>query len=182
MTENGQTYFQCREEYYEDRRQTERALSVHPYMAFAGGSLTGGQDDLLSFAAEQGDCIQKIGIMAFDEAAEQRILLYGAGLTGFDVMRTGRLSVEFNRKGTSKGRALEYLSSILGVEARQVIAIGDNENDIAMIDWAGIGIAMGNAPENVKAKAEFVTKSNEEEGVAWALETISVLYTGADRC
>ena len=72
--------------------------------------------------------------------------------------------------GALKGmNALEHLCGLLGVGAGQVMAIGDNENDISMLAFAGLGVAMGNAPEHVKAAADFVTKSNVEDGVAWAL-------------
>lgn len=172
LTENGQTYLQCGDQYYEDSRRAEEAALAHPYMALAGLNRTGGKDDLAGFAERQGDHIQKIGIMVFDEAAENRVLAYGKSLPGFDVMRTGRLSVEFNRKGTSKGRALKSLCGLLGVEPGRVMAIGDQENDLAMLDFAGVGVAMGNAPEHVKRAADFVTKSNVEDGVAWALERL----------
>lgn len=57
-------------------------------------------------------------------------------------------------------------------DAGQVMAIGDQENDLTMLTWAGIGVAMGNAPEHVKQAADYVTKSNVEDGVAWALEKL----------
>lgn len=169
LTENGQTYFQCEDRYYEDSRQARTAALIHPYMALAGLNRTGGQEDLLGFAGKQGNGIQKIGIMVFDEEAEARILAYGTGLEQFHVMKTGHFSLEFNRRGTSKGNALEHLCGLLGVEAGQVMAIGDNENDSSMLAFAGLGVAMGNAPEHVKAAADFVTKTNVEDGVAWAL-------------
>ncbi|MDK2836759.1 MAG: hypothetical protein PWP21_1536, partial [Thermosediminibacterales bacterium] len=46
-----------------------------------------------------------------------------------------------------------------------IIAVGDNFNDLAMIEYAGLGVAMGNAPESVKQKANFVTDSNDENGI-----------------
>ena len=169
LTENGQTYFQCEDRYYEDSRQARTAALIHPYMALAGLNRTGGQEDLLGFAGKQGNGIQKIGIMVFDGEAEARVLAYGTGMEQFHVMKTGHFSLEFNRRGTSKGNALEHLCGLLGVEAGQVMAIGDNENDSSMLAFAGLGVAMGNAPEHVKAAADFVTKTNVEDGVAWAL-------------
>ncbi|WP_312974289.1 HAD hydrolase family protein, partial [Atlantibacter hermannii] len=50
------------------------------------------------------------------------------------------------------------------------MAIGDQENDIAMLEYAGIGVAMGNAIDSVKAVADFETKTNLEDGVAYAIE------------
>jgi hydroxymethylpyrimidine pyrophosphatase-like HAD family hydrolase len=52
------------------------------------------------------------------------------------------------------------------------VAIGDQANDIAMLDVAGFAIALGNAPDPVKAKADAITASNDEDGVAHAIETL----------
>ena len=52
----------------------------------------------------------------------------------------------------------------------ETIAIGDGENDISMLRWAGLGIAMANAPENVKAAADVIAPACDEDGAAWAME------------
>jgi Cof subfamily protein (haloacid dehalogenase superfamily) len=70
----------------------------------------------------------------------------------------------------SKSNAVKFVSERLGIHRSQVIAIGDNYNDEGMISWAGMGIAMGNAPEDVKATARYVTDTNNEDGVRKALE------------
>ncbi|MDY6785099.1 MAG: Cof-type HAD-IIB family hydrolase [Cyanobacteriota bacterium] len=70
----------------------------------------------------------------------------------------------------SKGAAVRFLTEeILGLEAQQVMAIGDNFNDAEMIAYAGIGVAMGNAPEPVRAMAKWTAPGVEEDGVAVAL-------------
>jgi hydroxymethylpyrimidine pyrophosphatase-like HAD family hydrolase len=51
-----------------------------------------------------------------------------------------------------------------------MMTLGDEENDLAMIDYAGLGVAMGNAIEPLKQKAQFVTRTNREDGVAYAVE------------
>ncbi|MDR7870596.1 MAG: Cof-type HAD-IIB family hydrolase [Tissierellaceae bacterium] len=70
----------------------------------------------------------------------------------------------------SKGNSLEYLCSHLNISSHEVIAIGDNENDISMIDFAGLGVAMGNGVEKVKSVADIVTSTNDEDGVAKVIE------------
>ena len=71
----------------------------------------------------------------------------------------------------SKGAALRYLAEdVLGLQSANVMAIGDNFNDLEMISYAGIGVAMGNAPDGVKAIAQWVAPSVEEDGVAAAIE------------
>ncbi|WP_204151459.1 Cof-type HAD-IIB family hydrolase [Leptolyngbya sp. CCY15150] len=71
----------------------------------------------------------------------------------------------------NKGVAVRYLAEqLLGLSAAQVMTIGDNFNDVEMLDYAQIGIAMGNAPEAVQAFADWTTADVEEDGVAIALE------------
>ena len=68
--------------------------------------------------------------------------------------------------GVNKGRALNELASKLDIPMSQVIAIGDSYNDIEMIKTAGLGVAMGNAPQEVKEVASFITKDNNHDGIA----------------
>jgi Cof subfamily protein (haloacid dehalogenase superfamily) len=69
-----------------------------------------------------------------------------------------------------KGEALRVLAARLGLRPQEVMAIGDAENDLDMIRWAGLGVAMGQAPHAVKAQAKWVTAPLEEDGAARALE------------
>lgn len=62
------------------------------------------------------------------------------------------------------------LAGKLGIKPEEVMTLGDQENDIAMIEFAGMGVAMDNAIPSVKEVANFVTKSNLEDGVAYAIE------------
>jgi len=70
----------------------------------------------------------------------------------------------------SKSKSLEYLSKLHQIKQSEIIAIGDNFNDLDMIEYAGLGIAMDNAPDEVKAQADLVTDSNADDGVAKAVE------------
>ena len=71
----------------------------------------------------------------------------------------------------NKGEAVRYLAEeLLGLQAQNVMAIGDNFNDVEMISYAGVGVAMGNAPDAVKAGANWVAPDVEEDGVATAIE------------
>jgi hydroxymethylpyrimidine pyrophosphatase-like HAD family hydrolase len=58
----------------------------------------------------------------------------------------------------------------LGIKREEVIAMGDSYNDLAMIEFAGLGVAMGNAPDDIKVKADFVTDTNMNDGVAKVVE------------
>lgn len=69
----------------------------------------------------------------------------------------------------TKGNAVHELATLLGIKQEEVMAIGDNENDLSMIEYAGIGVAMENALPSVKAICNKITLSNEEHGVAHAI-------------
>ncbi len=79
-------------------------------------------------------------------------------------------SLEIMDRYATKGRALEAVAAQLNIGQHEVMAIGDSYNDLPMIKWAGTGVAVGNAHPLVKKAADFVTVSNEEEGVVLALE------------
>ena len=72
-------------------------------------------------------------------------------------------------RGVSKGTGLEFLCRYLGIETSQVIAFGDQENDIPMLETAGIGVAMGNAQPAVKAAADVIARENDQDGLAETL-------------
>jgi len=78
--------------------------------------------------------------------------------------------LEVTSKGIDKGRTLERLALGLGLTAADVVAVGDSYNDVSMIEWAGLGVCMANGPEDVRRKADVVTGSNGEDGVAQAVE------------
>lgn len=77
---------------------------------------------------------------------------------------------EVVHKDSNKRHALEYLSRHFGIKKEEVIAIGDNFNDMDMMQYAGLGVAMGNAPQYLKESADYVTLSNDEDGVRHVLE------------
>lgn len=85
------------------------------------------------------------------------------------VVRSHDFFIEFVAKGVSKGDALARLAVHLEVPREQVIAVGDNENDLDMIRWAGVGVAMGNAPRSVQREADWVAPPVNEDGAAEVL-------------
>ena len=88
----------------------------------------------------------------------------------YTVVRSAPYFLEFLSKTCNKGEGVKSLAESLGIKREEVIAIGDAGNDLHMIEYAGLGVAMGNAFEEVKEKADFITKSNEEDGVAFVFE------------
>ena len=80
--------------------------------------------------------------------------------------------LEVMMKNISKGHSLQQLMQKFDIDAKDVIAFGDGENDLEMIQSAGIGIAMGNALDVLKQQADKVTLSNNEDGIYFALTSI----------
>jgi len=80
--------------------------------------------------------------------------------------------VELNAPKADKGNALLALADILHIPHEQTMACGDHYNDEAMLQKAGFSVAMGNAVPEIKAMCDFVTRTNEEEGVAYAIERV----------
>lgn len=86
-----------------------------------------------------------------------------------EIMDSSKYNIEITRKGVSKGKAVERLALLYGVKREEIMTIGDSQNDVSMIEYAGLGIAMGNAEDVVKQKANYITDSNDNEGVANAI-------------
>jgi Cof subfamily protein (haloacid dehalogenase superfamily) len=85
-------------------------------------------------------------------------------------MKSRDCLLEIIHKDVSKANGIDLLAKELGIKQSEVMAIGDEENDVSMIEYAGMGVVMENGNENLKKLAQFVTKSNQEDGVAHAVE------------
>lgn len=79
-------------------------------------------------------------------------------------------NVEINRKGVTKGHALQVLAERLHLKRDEIMAFGDSDNDNSMLEYAGVSVAMGNAPAHMKAAADIVAPTNAEHGVAAVIE------------
>jgi len=79
-------------------------------------------------------------------------------------------NLEVMNKGVTKGSAVKTIAELYGIGREEIIAVGDNENDMSMIEYAGLGIAMGNAEESLKNVADYITGDYQNDGVAEAIE------------
>ena len=93
----------------------------------------------------------------------------------FTIVRSAPFFLEFLSKKSSKGTAIKALATYLDIQKEEVICIGDAGNDLDMIEYAGLGVAMGNAFEEVKEAANYITLSNEEDGVAHVIEKFIIM-------
>jgi hypothetical protein len=86
------------------------------------------------------------------------------------VVRSHDLFVEVTSPSVSKGAALAFVAERFGVPRQQVIAVGDSGNDVSMVQWAGLGIAMANATPDVRAVADWVAPPVSEDGIVEVIE------------
>jgi Cof subfamily protein (haloacid dehalogenase superfamily) len=119
--------------------------------------------------AEQ-EQIGKCIIISFQKRKLQKLREELTAIGALEVVSSWENNIELNRKGTSKGKGVELLARYYNLKPEEVMTIGDGENDLTMLEYAGLGVAMGNAAETVKVKADFVTDTNDHHGVAKAIE------------
>lgn len=112
-------------------------------------------------------------ILWYDDAEKIAVFeeeMKRAAFNSVTVCTSQPMYLEFFNRKVSKAAALQRICDIYGIKREEVIAVGDANNDLEMIEYAGLGVAMANAAENVREKADFVTLSNEEDGVAYVIE------------
>ena len=85
---------------------------------------------------------------------------------------TGKVDVEIGSLNADKGLALSKLAEILSIDKSGIMAIGDNDNDVGMLRAAGTAVAMGNADDEVKRIADFITGDNNADGAAKVIEQL----------
>ncbi|MBI3913183.1 MAG: HAD-IIB family hydrolase, partial [Chloroflexi bacterium] len=90
--------------------------------------------------------------------------------TRLQVVRSFERYVELTHGDSSKGNAVKWLSAQWNIPREEIIAIGDQDNDRSMLEYAGLGVAMGNAIERLKSVAQFVAPSAAEDGAAVVIE------------
>ena len=114
--------------------------------------------------------VDEISVMFDKNSADQTAAIHNMrGIAGIEAVETIQCEFEIYDKSAGKGNALINLSEILGFLQKEVVAIGDSNNDLDMMEKAGFSIAMENASKQVKKAADVVTSSNDRDGVAEAI-------------
>lgn len=111
----------------------------------------------------------KFGFNIDDDEVRETIIKLLQEKGEFELSNSTPKNIEVNPIGINKAKGLKIVCEHLGIEMQHVMAVGDSLNDLAMIKEAGLGVAMGNAQEMVKDAADWVTASNDEDGVAMAI-------------
>jgi len=101
------------------------------------------------------------------ELYERLYVLFGKR---FDVTCSAEVLVEISPLNDNKGNALKFLANYYNIELASTVAVGDNLNDLSMINAAGIGVAVGNAVDELKAAADYVSDTNDNSAVAQIIE------------
>lgn len=114
----------------------------------------------------------KFGYFEENDGVRETIRRKLAELGEFEVTNSHPYNLEINPRGVSKAAALREVCRRLGLEMSEVAAAGDSLNDVEMIRSAGFGVAMGNAQPAVKQAAQWVTATNDEDGVALMIRKI----------
>jgi Cof subfamily protein (haloacid dehalogenase superfamily) len=113
----------------------------------------------------------KVLYVAEPEEIPMMAEILAAHFTGkAEIVQSHRMLIEIVPIDVNKGWALAWLASHLGIQQSAVLAIGDQENDVPMLSWAGLGIAMGNAVPAARHSADWVAPTLEDDGAAVALE------------
>lgn len=154
--------------YFEDRLCMEKLTPEgQNYVDLAGVEVTLVSDLLRSCPEPTKILISNYDETRLDQLAEILEAEFGGRLY---ITKSKPYYLELLHPDATKGKALQMLANHRGIPREAVIAIGDSFNDLEMIRYAGVGAVMGNAREEIKAVADYVTCSNEDDGVAEVLE------------
>ena len=138
--------------------------------------------DMEAFCSEHEGALDKMGFFSFDEALKTQIL------KDFEeqpfrpqllLSKSGAWNIEINMALANKGAAAAYVLKMLGYAPEQMIAAGDNLNDLSMLQLAGVSVAPANALAPVRAAADVVTEDCSRDGVEHFLETLPDLFAQA---
>lgn len=124
-------------------------------------------DDFVKSLPEK--CVKVIMLQAPNHLKEVETMLKPIINDKMTMTITKPFFLEFMNREVDKSKSILRLCDILNIDIKEVIAIGDSYNDLSMIETAGVGIAMGNAVEEVKNVADYITDTNENDGVAKAI-------------
>lgn len=126
--------------------------------------------NLRDWAEKEGVRTEKLHMMFERTDLRDRCMEKFQTFPDIDISYASTFNLEINDISCSKGRGILDLAEYLGIDRDEIMACGDSRNDWPMLRDAGFAVVMGNADEDTKKLADFVTKSNEEDGVAYAVE------------
>ena len=126
--------------------------------------------DLLGWLSEPPTKLVSVG--PSDELDELKTRMKARFDSRLHISKSLPIFLEFSRKGITKGSGLAFLAERLGFRRERVVAFGDAENDVELLEWAGYGVAVADADASLRGLADFVCPPAEEEGVAQVIEAL----------
>ncbi|MGF7047065.1 HAD superfamily hydrolase (TIGR01484 family) [Paenibacillus sp. DS2015] len=112
----------------------------------------------------------KFGYHTEDHDVRHEILMELQNMGGLEITNSSPFNLEINPQGVNKATGILEVCRLLGIEMSEVIAVGDSMNDLAVIQQAGLGVAMGNAQQVVKDEADVVVATNNEDGIVEVIQ------------
>lgn len=129
-------------------------------------------DDLRAYLIEQNKTFEKVQVFYGSKEKKDAILEKYKGNSSFTIIESSEDNLELVPNNVSKGLAVAELAKSKGLTAAEVMTMGDSNNDLTMLDYAGVSFAMANGEETAKATAKYLTTTNDENGVAKAIELV----------
>lgn len=112
----------------------------------------------------------KVGYGNLDDKTKREILVQLEDMSQIEVTNSSFTNIEVNGEGVNKLAAIDTVSQLLEIERNEIMAIGDSLNDLKMIEAVGMGVAVQNAQQIILDAANYITTSNNEDGVGKAIE------------
>lgn len=154
------------QKYYDDVIEGRIGYRMKDYIANTRKPV----NDIIEFAKEHLSEIENISIFFEDLSEKNRLWQNMKQFDSVTVTSSFPHNIEIGGSNTSKASALLHLADKLEVNSEEMMCCGDSLNDMAMLQTAGIAVAMANSEESVKEAADFVTDTNDDDGVAKAVE------------
>ena len=131
-------------------------------------------EDISRMVRESDRGLDKIQMLFADMEERTKAWQELSEVEGLELVGSLGYNIEINAAGVNKGSGLVSLGRLLGIRREEIMACGDGDNDLLMLKEVGFGVAMANAEEEVKKAADYITLSNEEDGVADAIEKFAL--------
>ena len=128
--------------------------------------------NILNYVTECKKDVEKVNVYLADVKDIEPLRKELSGVEGIVISSSLYNNLEINALGATKGIALMWLAGYLGIAPEATMAFGDGENDLSMLEAAGVGIAMGNGLDIAKNAADQITLTNDVDGVADAIERL----------
>ncbi len=129
---------------------------------------------LQDIIAKENKAMDKVQAVFADQREKELAWDELSKIKEFEIVSSLGYNIEINTAGVNKGTGLVELGKLLGIQREEIMACGDGDNDEAMLREVGFGVAMANATDFVKAAADYITDTNDEEGAAKAIERFAL--------